>query len=77
MSKDEHLSKLVKEAFHKDEIISLQSIDITVSNGIDTLNGTVQVRWYPTYRIVMNEQPSSYPGNGYPLSESTVQAKES
>jgi len=32
---------------------------------------------YPTYRIVMNGQPASYLGNGYPLSESTVHAKES
>jgi small-conductance mechanosensitive channel len=32
---------------------------------------------YPTYRIVMNERPSIHPGKGYPLSESTVQVKES
>lgn len=57
MSKHHDLSELIEKAFQRDEIISLQPIDVTVTNEIVTLNGSVQKRWY---RLVAQEIASSF-----------------
>ena len=69
MSKDDHLSALIERAFQKDEIISLQSVDVTVTNGLVTLNGTVQVRWY---RLLAQEIASSFEGCRQVVNKLTV-----
>ena len=59
ISKDDDPIELIKEAFHRDERISREPIDVSVTNGKVTLNGAVRTH---RRRLAAQEIASSFEG---------------
>jgi osmotically-inducible protein OsmY len=57
--KDDELIELIEEAFHGDERVSLEPINVSVKNGVVTLNGTVGTH---RRKLAAQEIASSFEG---------------